>query len=122
MTPLDDPGAGETIAALTTAMANAVSAGEAGPLSIRDLHVLFVSAPTPEGGPAWAAARVLQRGHRSAHVEAQLKTQRGELIAFAVSRLDTPDPFEARTAAVAPAPAKRGLLRTIWGMLEEMSA
>lgn len=121
MTYLDEPDAGDTIAALTTAITNAVAAGNAGPLLVKDLHVSFVSASSPVGAPTWAAARVLQRGDRSAHVEAHLKTQRGELIAFAVGRLDTPDHFEARTAAAA-APAKHGVLRTIWGMLEAMSA
>lgn len=121
MTHLDDSGAGDTIAALTTAITNAASAGEAGPLIVKDLHVSFVSTPSPVGAPTWAAARVLQRGDRSAHVEAHLKTQRGDLIAFAVGRLDTPDHRKARTVAE-PAPAKRGLLRAIWGMLEAMSA
>jgi hypothetical protein len=122
VTNLNDPSTSDVIAALTKAMAKAASPGEGHPpLLMRDLHVSFVSAPNVVGAATSTAARLLQRGGRSAHVEAQLKTPQGGLIAFAVGRLVEPDPFAAPPAAVAPATGKRGVLRTIWKVLEAMS-
>jgi hypothetical protein len=123
MTNLNDPSANDAIAALTTAIANAVAPIEGRPrLAMKDLHISFVSETNPVEAPMAAAARLLQRGERSAQVEARLATPRGESIAFAFARLDAPDRFALRWTADAPAQAKRGVLRTLWGILESMSA
>jgi len=122
VTHLDDSHARETIAALSTAMTEAASRSEGyPPLLMKDFHVSFVSPPNVDGTPASAAARLLQRGERSVHVEAQLRTPEGRLIAFAIGRLDAPDPFEALSTAAALAPRKRGVLRAIYDLLAEMS-
>ena len=102
---------------LARSMAAAMPAVETGKpvLALQDFHVTFVGGS--QAGPTTVDARVVSQHDDNVHVQAQMRSSGGVLLAYAAGRLKATGDFEP------PQPAKkRGLVRTLWDAFDSLSA
>lgn len=104
----------DAIAELARSMAAAIPAAKAGKpvAALQDFHVTFVG--RSQAGPATVEVQVVSQHDDNVHVQAQMRSSGGALLAYAAGRLQATGGFE-------PPPKTRGALDALWEVLDSLS-